>query len=177
MSEGKHEQGPVCNRNGDVVGKELRTVEPDEPVDADVFVRLSQGTQAGVAGDVLSGQTVEAIEDGKTGTVQVPAHGADTHRGGEKVFQTPIIDLSFGVVVDREGLGGEGFPAEGTPETGNSAEAGRMVKANMGEPWTLWWMGVDCTIGIGTEWRGEHRVPRYVRYLTYRINNRDASNT
>jgi hypothetical protein len=134
MSEGKDVQGPVRDRNGDVVGKVLGPIEADEPVDADIFLMSSPGTKGGMTGEVLTGEAVEAIEDGEAGTAEVSAHGTDAHGGDEEVLEGRVIDLSFSVVVEGERLGGEGLSATGAPETGNLAEAEGVVKADMDEP-------------------------------------------
>jgi hypothetical protein len=102
MSEGKDVQGPVRDRNGDVVGKVLGPIEADEPVDADIFLMSSPGTKGGMTGEVLTGEAVEAIEDGEAGTAEVSAHGTDAHGGDEEVLEGRVIDLSFSVVVEGE---------------------------------------------------------------------------
>ena len=70
VSELQGEEGSSGDGYGDVVGEVLGSVEADEAIDADLLVTASERSEQGMAGDLLTGKTVQAIEDRAARTAQ-----------------------------------------------------------------------------------------------------------
>ena len=93
------------DRDGDIVREILGSIETDEAVDAHALMRAGFRAEQRVRRERLTGEAIDPVQDGTTGTVERPGKRSDAHGGGEQPLEAAIIDPSFRVVVRGEGLG------------------------------------------------------------------------
>jgi len=99
-----------------------------------------EGAKLGVESEGLSSESIDAVLDGGAADVDRPTDGAQAHGARVPVEEVAIIDDFLGVVVERKGLGREGFAAGAAFEAGDGSEGLGVVMSRSGEPGNLWGM-------------------------------------
>ncbi len=78
MSEAEDEAAAGGDRDSDVVGKVLGSIEGYQAVEADVLPPIGEHPQVLVEGDALPGEAIDSILDGSAGAGEMTAEGAQS---------------------------------------------------------------------------------------------------
>ena len=105
-----------------------------------------------MGGETLSSETVDTIEDGIAFDAEATGDGPDRHGVGQEIHDGGIWKRAFDVVVETEGLGGEGSAAESADESGDEAEGAGVMGSEVSKPMEVARIdGMEGTPGIGAE--------------------------
>jgi hypothetical protein len=129
MIDAIDELGLGADQEMDIVGEELGDAEALETIRDEVLRGEARGGETGVEGEGLASGSGDAVGDGVRGGVDSAAEGAEAGGGDEAQQEVGIGDMAFSIVVETEGLGGEGMTAGVATEARDEAEGGGEIGA------------------------------------------------
>jgi hypothetical protein len=130
MIDAVHELRLGADEEMDVVGEVLRHAKAFEAVSDEVLGGKARGGEPRVEGDGLASGASNAIGDGVRGGVDGATEGAEAGGRDQAQKEVGIGDATLGIIVDAEGLGGEGVTAGVASEARDRAEGGGEIRAS-----------------------------------------------
>ena len=159
MTEVEDEPRVRRETDRDLVGEKLRNIEAHKSIGTDILIPPGERTELGMEGEGLSSEPLDTVLDRPAADPDRPPDAAQAHGTRVPVEKIAIPDDFLGIVVEREGLGGEGCAAGAAFEAGDGSEGFRVVMACAGKPASVRGTHVQSAQGIGTKGKGIHGVP------------------